>query len=56
MLKSILNLDGVKTLEKNKLQSINGGGVPCEIMFDVCNIAYLSDYDQFDACMRQKGC
>ncbi len=51
MLKSILEIKGVKSLTRNDLRTID-----CSIIFDACDEPHPTNDDTFESCMKYNGC
>ncbi|WP_159090821.1 hypothetical protein [Aquimarina aquimarini] len=55
MLKSILEIKGVKSLTRNGLRTISGG-TDCSIIFNACDEQHPTNDDTFESCLRYSGC
>ncbi|MDY8136460.1 hypothetical protein [Aquimarina sp. 2201CG5-10] len=56
MLKSILEINGVKSLTRNSLKTISGGGTDCSVIFNACDEQHPTNDDKFEACLNYSGC
>lgn len=58
MLKSILEINGVKSLTRGNQKRICGGrmGTDCSVIFAACDEQHPTNDDKFEKCLNYSGC
>ena len=51
-MKNLLNLQGVRTLNKMELKTISGGIKTCSGAYDSCDAQHPSSWSRFNRCMH----
>ncbi|EZH74212.1 hypothetical protein IWQ47_000202 [Aquimarina sp. EL_43] len=59
MLKSILKINGVKSLTRSNLKRVSGGkmrGTDCSVVFAACDEQHPTNDNKFEKCLNYSGC
>ncbi|WP_159025636.1 hypothetical protein [Aquimarina sp. Aq78] len=58
MLKSILEINGVKSLTRGSLKNISGGRMrtDCSVIFGACDEQHPTNDEKFVKCLDYSGC